>query len=446
MVRTGQDLYTPRVLSLSKDGPVRRQAQDARWMESDGSCAKSSPMSADRQPVVRLAARGDGVTADGRFVALAAPGDTVDFAASPPVVQPGPDHVVPPCRHFPECGGCQMQHVSDTAYAAWAGERIAHTLGGVGVRVGELRPTHLSPPYSRRRAALRAVRNGRTVTLGFHVEGTHRVLDLRGCWVLRPELFALVQPLRPLLATLLAEGEGGGVSLTLTDTGIDALLSNVRAERAAARAALAAFAAEHDLARLSVETAGGIETVAEARAPAVRMGGVWVAVPPAPFLQATTDGEAALVAAVLAASGLAPGGRVADLFCGLGTLALPLAAAGGRVHAVDAAGSAVAALARAAPPALTTEHRDLFRRPLTAGELARFDCVVFDPPRAGAKAQVAELARTSVPRVIAVSCNPATFAREAATLAGGGYRLERLWPVAQFRWSHHLELVALFQR
>ncbi len=393
-------------------------------------------------PVIRLAARGDGVTADGRFVALAAPGDLVQVDGT---VIPGPNHVTPPCRHFPECGGCQMQHVADAAYAQWMGERIAHALGTSGVAIGQLMPAHLSPPRSRRRATLKAVRQGSAVMLGFHVEGTHRVLDLHECWVLRPELFALVAPLRPLLASLLCDGDGSGVSLTLTDTGIDALISNV-ASGPRAWAAVTAFAATHDLARLSIEGAGGIETVALARAPAVRLGGAVVEVPPAPFLQATADGEAALVAAVLAAG--AGAAQVADLFCGLGTFALPLAAAAKHVTAVDAAGPAIAALARAGGTRVrvATEHRDLFRRPLTPQELSRFDAVVFDPPRAGAKAQVAELARSTVPRVVAVSCNAATFARDAAALVAGGYQLGRLWPIGQFRWSNHVELVAEFVR
>lgn len=391
-------------------------------------------------PVIRLAARGDGVTADGRFVALAAPGDTV---AADGTVMPGPNHATPPCSHFPECGGCQMQHVSDAAYMAWMAERIAFALAQAGITIRELMPAHLSPPLSRRRTTISVVRAGTTVTLGFHVEGTHRVLDLHECWVLRPELFALLAPLHPLLARLLRDGDGGGVSLTLTDTGIDALLSNVAAG-ARARRLLADFAAAHDLARLSIEGPGGIELVALARTPVVQMGGVTVEVPPAPFLQATPDGEAALVNAVL--SGCAGARRVADLFSGLGTFTLPLMAAGARVTAMDAAGPSITALGRAGGPRLSTEHRDLFRRPLTVAELEPFDAVVFDPPRAGARAQAAELALSTVPRVVAVSCNPATFARDAAAIVAGGYRLGRLWPVGQFRWSNHVELVAEFLR
>jgi len=393
--------------------------------------------------VVRLAARGDGVTADGRFVPLAVPGDRVSVAGE---VAPGPNHAVPPCRHFPDCGGCQLQHAADAFYARWAGERIVAALTAAGVAVGEVMPTALSPPRSRRRASLRAVKRHGKLTLGFNADASHRIVDLAECWVLTPRLFALVAPLRALLTAALVDGQGAGVTLTESDSGVDLLLANVPARRLADIERLTAFATAHDLARLAVEGADGVETVVEARAPVLHFGGVPVMLPTAPFLQATREGEAALVAAVRAAT--AGAGRVADLFAGLGTFSLPLVA-GAKVLAVEGALAPVAALgaaARARGVAVAVEHRDLFRRPLAAAELARFDAVVFDPPRAGAQAQAAELAASAVPRVVAVSCNPNTFARDAAMLGEGGYRLERLWPVAQFRWSTHIELVASFGR
>jgi len=394
--------------------------------------------------IVRLAARGDGMTADGRYVPLTAPGDVVRFGAGCAEIVPGPRHAVPPCRHFPECGGCQLQHIDDATYAAWAAERIVAPLDAAGVRVGAVMPVHMSPPRSRRRAALKAVRAGGGIAIGFHAAGTHRVVDMAECHVLRPELFALIAPLRTALAPLLPPGQGAGVTLTLTAAGVDVLLANIRAERAAERAALAAFAEGVDLARLSIEHEGGLETVALRRVPVVPMGGALVELPPAAFLQATADGEAALVAAALDA--LAPARRVADLFSGVGTFALPLAAAGKCLTAADASGPALAALARAAGGRIETVHRDLFRRPFRADELKGFDGALFDPPRAGAKEQSAELARSALARVVAVSCNPATFARDAATLIAAGFALQRLWPVAQFRWSNHLELAALFTR
>jgi 23S rRNA (uracil1939-C5)-methyltransferase len=394
--------------------------------------------------IVRMAARGDGMTADGRFVPATVPGDRVRF--DPFEIAPGPDHATPPCRHFPDCGGCQLQHVTDPAYERWVAARIVAALDAARVAVGHVEPVALSPPRSRRRASLRAVKRGGTLTLGFNADASHRIVDMTECWVVTPGLFALVAPLRGLLAAALKDGEGAGVTLTESDTGVDLLLANVAARTLAEIERLNAFAAATDLARLSVEGPDGVETVTEARAPTLRFGGVPVTLPPAPFLQATREGEAALQTAVVAACGGA--GAVADLFCGLGTFALPLAATA-KVLAADGSASAAAALSaagRRAGARMLVDHRDLFRRPLNAAELARFDAVVFDPPRAGAVAQVTELAASKVPVIVAVSCNPNTFARDAAMLIEGGYRLERLWPVGQFRWSTHIELVAKFVR
>jgi 23S rRNA (uracil1939-C5)-methyltransferase len=397
-------------------------------------------------PIVRLAARGDGVTGDGRFVLGAAVGDMVRFEARGPVIEPGPNHQTPPCRHVPDCGGCQLQHLTDAAYLAFVHDRLLRALGHAGIVPGEMVPVTLSPPGSRRRASLRAVKRGGRLMLGFNAEGSHRIVDIEACEVLLPELLALISPLRTLLSKAVAEGAGAGITLTASDSGVDVLLANVAADRLDQIERLTDFANAHDLARLSVEGAHGVETVAMARPPVLAMGGVPVVLPPAPFLQATREGEAALVAAVLEA---VDGARtVADLFCGLGTFALPLSGRA-RVLAADAAGSAVLALEAAARQfrrPVQTAHRDLFRRPLTPVELAGFRAVVFDPPRAGAQAQASQLAQSSVPIVVAVSCNPSTFVRDAEILVKGGYRLERLWQVAQFRWSTHVELVAKFVR
>jgi len=399
--------------------------------------------------IVRIAGRGDGATQDGRYYRATVTGDRVRENVGGIEIEAGPNHAAPVCGHFPECGGCAMQHVGDGYYAAWALERLQRAL--IGVEIGAVAPLHLSPPYSRRRAALRAVRRGKLLTLGFNADSSHSLVDLRECHVLVPELFALVAPLRVLLAQALGEGQGAGVSLTLSDSGVDVLLANVAAQTLKQIERLTDFAARHGLARLSVEGPAGVETIAEAEPPVLRFGGVPVVLPPAPFLQATRDGEAALTAAVLAGVGDAP--RVADLFCGLGTFALPLATAEvpgrRRVLAADNAGPAMAALTAAARGAgllLLPETRDLFRRPMDVAELNRFDAVVFDPPRAGAASQAAQLAKSAVPRVVAVSCNPVSFAADARTLVAGGFRLVTLTPVAQFRWSPHLELVAVFER
>lgn len=396
--------------------------------------------------IVRLAARGDGITADGRFVPLAAVGDRVDFSVDPPRILPGPHHAAPACAHYPACGGCQMQHMDEGAYRDFVIDR----LGRVVALPDDVRAVALSPPHSRRRASLKAQKRGGKLVLGFHSEGTHALVDIKDCPLLAPELMAVLAPLRNLLKARLKDGQGAGIALTLSDAGVDLLLANVAAEGLAAIEALTEFAAGQDLARLSIEGPGGIDTLVERRQPVLAMGGVEVVLPVAPFLQATREGEAALVAAVMEAVGAATkgAGRVADLFCGLGTFALPLSRQAS-VLAVDAAGPAVLALGAAARRAgrrVEVQHRDLFRRPLTGKELAGWQAVVFDPPRAGAEAQARALAASDVRQVVAVSCNPNSFGRDAKILLDGGYRLTTLWPVAQFRWSSHVELVARFER
>jgi 23S rRNA (uracil1939-C5)-methyltransferase len=393
------------------------------------------------EPIVRVAARGDGVTASGRHVPLAAPGDLLLEDGS---LQPGPHRQVPPCRHFPECGGCQLQHLDDGAFADFLRDRIASALAAQGIREPTIRPAHISPPNSRRRASLRAERRGGQTLLGFNAEASHRIVDMRECHVLRPELFALVAPLRRLLGELLGPRAGAEVRMALADQGPDILLEKVAVEGLQATEKLAAFAAAHRFARLSLDDGYGPQTRWEPDPVTVTLGSVPVALPHGGFLQATAEGEAALVAAVQEAIG--PARTTADLFAGLGTFALALP---GRIYAGEAARDAVLALKAAANRAQRTifaDHRDLFRRPLDAAELARFEAVVLDPPRAGAREQIALMARAAVPRIAYVSCNPSTFARDTKTLIEGGYRLDWVQPVGQFRWSIHVELAAAFSR
>ena len=391
----------------------------------------------DPNLIVRVAARGDGVSADGRFAPFAAPGDRLREDGS---VEPGPHRQTPPCRHFPECGGCQLQHLDDEAYAAFARDRIASALEAQGVPLPEFAPVHLSPPRTRRRASLGAQRLGRRVLLGFRQEKSHRIEDMRECHVLRPELFALIEPLRALLTALVPDRKGATVKLALADQGADVLLEGVSADTLAAAEALTEFAGRHGLARLSLDEGLGPQTRWEPQPVTVTLGGASVPLPHDAFLQATEDGETALVRAVREAVGEAR--AVADLFAGIGTFALGLP---GKVYAAEASRDAVLAL-KAARPAVFADHRDLYRRPLSTAELDRFEAVVLDPPRAGAEAQARQLASSSVPRMAYVSCNPASFARDAKLLVAGGYRLERVTPVGQFRWSTHVELAASFRK
>jgi len=382
-------------------------------------------MSVER--IVRLAARGDGVTESGRFVPMTAPGDLV---AADGTVTPGPHHQAPPCRHFPECGGCQLQQVDDAAYAEFLKDRIAAALAQQGLTAGEILEPHLSPPRSRRRASLKAAGG----SVGFNAEASHRIVDMRECHILRPELFALVAPLRRLL-----KGRAG-VTMTLADQGVDLLLEGVSVEGLEATESMIAFARDQGLARLALDDGYGAQTIWEPEPVTISLSGVPVALPIGAFLQATAEGEAALVAAVREAGGDAA--IIADLFAGLGTFALALP---GKIYAAEGARDAALAL-KAAGRGLFVDHRDLFRRPLDATELNRFEAVVLDPPRAGAKELAPHLAASSVPRLAYVSCNPNTFARDARELVDGGYRLDWVRPVGQFRWSTHVELAAAFSK
>lgn len=394
-------------------------------------------------PVLRLAARGDGITASGRFIAGVAPGDDVRDDGS---IVRGVDHENAVCRHFPTCGGCQLQHVSDRAYSAYLVDRINDALHAQGLASPHILPPLLSPPATRRRAALTAQRKGNEIRLGFNQAGSHELINLSECPVMLPQLSGLLAPLRAWLRSAMTPKQRAPVRMTLADQGVDLMVGGLALEGLAALETMTAFASEQRLARLTVDEGFGPSTRWEPEPVTISLSGVAVPFPEGAFLQATAEGEAALVAAVINAIGESAATTTADLFAGLGTFSLALP---GRVHAVEGARDALLALQSAANRALrlvSCEHRDLFRRPLMATELARFDAIVIDPPRAGAKEQASEIASSEVPIVAAVSCNPATFARDARLLVDGGYQLDWIQPVGQFRWSTHAELVARFHR
>ena len=397
----------------------------------------------DTDLVVRIAAKGDGVTADGRHVALAAPGDRLLADGR---LLFGPHHVEPPCMHFPVCGGCELQHVDEESLAAFVTARVTGPLAGQGIVAQAVLPAHVSPPRTRRRASLRAAREGRRIIIGFAESGSHKLIDLTMCEILDPRLFALIEPIRALLPLVLPDKRAAHVRMSITDQGIDLLLEGVRVQGLSADEALRDFAAAWELARLTIDEGDGLQVRWEPEPVTVRFGGVAVGFPAFAFLQATPDGEAALVELVRQA--LPAQGAVADLFCGLGTFALAIGD-GRPVYAAEGARDLVMSLKLAGNRAqrrMVADHRDLFRRPLTPEELNRFAAVVIDPPRAGAREQVMQLAASSVPLIAYVSCNPASFARDAAHLVAGGYVLESVKPVGQFRWSTHVELAATFRR
>ena len=390
--------------------------------------------------IIRVAARGEGVTADGRHATLAAPGDVLNADGS---VTPGPHHQVPPCRHFPTCGGCQLQHLDDASYAAFITDRIAGALAAHELET-DIRAPILSPPNTRRRASLHAEAKGGRVRLGFAEAGSHAIVDIQECDILAPELFALVAPLRKLLARLGLKRRRADIQMTSCDQGVEILIG-ASFEGLEAAEAIIAFCQQHKVARFATDDGMGPETRWEPDPVTITLGGVPVPFPPGSFLQATRDGEAALIAAVREAVGQA--GTIADLFAGLGTFALSLSPA--RIYAAEAGRDAIMSLKAAAGRSgrqVFADHRDLYRRPLTVEELGRFGAVVLDPPRAGARDQAAGLAHAATPAIAYVSCNPSSFARDAQIICEGGYRLDWIQPVGQFRWSTHVELAARFSR
>ena len=389
-----------------------------------------------------LGQRGEGVTEiDGTriYVPFTLPGEHVEIDAETQrghmvnLLAPSPDRIDPFCPYFGTCGGCALQHAGPETYATFKRGLVEIALSHAGVDgpVGALLD---AKGTGRRRTTLHIRKYG----AGYARARTHDILDIDICPILVPAL----QKSAPRIAAALYQIAGDGdVSITATDTGLDLA---IKSERKPRPEAIAAFAQAHKLARLAFNG----ETLFMARPPAVRIGRSLVELPVASFLQATQKAEETLAELVLAAIGKAK--SVADLFCGVGPFALRLAE-NARVYAADSDKPATAALAKAVRfthglKPVATVARDLFRDPLAPVELQPFDAVVFDPPRAGAEAQANELARSKVKTVIAVSCEPKTFARDAAILIAGGYRLESVTPVDQFAWSAHVEVVGVFRR
>jgi 23S rRNA (uracil1939-C5)-methyltransferase len=394
-------------------------------------------------PIIRIAAKGDGVTESGRHVPGGVPGDVLLADGS---LEPGPHHVDPPCRHFGKCGGCQMQHCDEEVLAAFITSRVVNAAKGQGLEPAIVAPVHLSPSHSRRRATLHATRAGGRVILGFREAGSHRIVDMRECPVLAAELFALIDPLRNLMDR---QGRklAADLEIALTQQGVDLGLKGISVEGLPATEAMLDFARGQDLARLTLNQGYGAEPLWEPEPVTVALSDVRVSFPPGAFLQPTADGEAVLAEA--AREWLAGCTAVADLFSGLGTFAFALAEQGIKVLAAEAARDAHLACKTAAGRAhlpVHAMHRDLFRNPLQPGELNRFDAVLLDPPRAGAKEQVRQLAESTVPRIAYFSCNPSSWARDGSVLAEAGYRIAEVRPVGQFRWSTHVELASLFVR
>lgn len=397
--------------------------------------------------IARLGHLGDGITEDGLFAPFTLPGEEVagevvaGRIAAPRILTPSPNRVTPPCKHFRTCGGCALQHASDAFVAAWKVEVVETALKAQGLQAA-FQPIAISPPGTRRRAVLAGKRTRKGAMVGLHGRASDNIVAIPGCTLLHPAILAAIPALERLTILGATRKSVLTLSVTVSEGGLDVAIGNGRAVDGPLLASLGAFCANAGFARLTWND----EVIAVVNPPVQTFGQAQVVPPPGSFLQATAEGQAALTDAVLTA--LDGATRVADLFAGSGTFALALADRA-EVHAVESDAAALAALDQgwrqvSGLKPVTSEARDLFRRPLLAAELARFDGVVIDPPRAGAEAQTLQLACSGISRIAFVSCNPVTFARDAAQLVAGGYRLARIQVVDQFRWSAHIELVAEF--
>lgn len=397
--------------------------------------------------IVRLGHLGDGIAEGPVFAPRTLPGETVSGVLNDgqltevKIVTPSADRVRPPCRHYTSCGGCQLQHASDPFVADFKQQVVSSALSAQGL-VARARPILTSPPQSRRRATISVRRTKKGALAGFHGRASDVIIQVPDCLLLDARMLPGLD-VAEALACIGASRKGElSVTLTLSAAGLDVAVEGGKPVDGPLRVSLAQAVEQYRLARLSWND----EFVATRDPPYQHFGGTKVVPPPGAFLQATQRGESDLLSAV---HGIAKGAdRVVDLFAGCGTFSLPLARTS-EVLAVEGSADMIAALDRAWREAADLKRvssvvRDLFRRPLLSDELSAFDAAVLDPPRAGAEAQVAELARAGIPRVAYVSCNPVTFARDARTLVDAGYKIDWVQVVDQFRWSAHVELVAAF--
>lgn len=405
-----------------------------------------------RLTIDRLGAQGDGVVDTGTgqvFVPFTLPGETVtvarekDRATLMAVIEASPLRVEPACRHFTECGGCAAQHLEKTAYNDWKRDKVEQALkrSGIDIQVAATIPCE---PGSRRRITLSARSTDAGMLLGYNRALSHTIIDIEECPIAVPEIIAALPVLRGLAGLISNTPKPFHLTVTQTASGLDIAAADSGKPTEGGRAKASDFTIREGLARLSVDG----EIIVEPKKPAILFGGVSVSPPPGGFLQAVATAESAMAELVVGHLGKAK--KLLDLFAGSGAFALRLAAKS-EVHAVEGDAAALAALDRGFRFAtglrrVTTEKRDLFRRPVTFKELNAFDGLVFDPPRAGAEDQSKQIARSDVPLIAAVSCNPVTLARDLRILIDGGYRLKSVTPIDQFLWSPHVEAVALLEK
>lgn len=403
--------------------------------------------------IERIGSRGDGVATgeDGPvYIPFTLPGEKIAANIEGArgrlvkILEPSEERRSPLCRHFRTCGGCSLQHLETESYLEWKRNQVKQAFQARGLDV-EVEPVIPADPGTRRRAVLSAKRTRSGILLGYSRRLSHEIVDVVECPVLRPAIVEALSGLRALMQPLLTRKGEARLTVLETENGLDVSVEGAREENGPDQLThLSHWAQELGLARLTVNN----ETIVTRDPPTLNFGGASIVPPPGAFVQATAEAEQALAGkAVEACKGA---GRVADLFSGSGTFTFPLARHS-EVVAIEADEAALAAIVRGARQTkglkpVSALRRDLFREPLSSEELSGFDAVLFDPPRAGARAQAMEIARSDVPRVIAVSCNPATLARDARILVDSGYRLMNVTPVDQFLYSEHIEVVATLER
>ncbi len=402
--------------------------------------------------IERIGAQGDGVASGEKgpvFVPFTLPGERVNIAVNGSegtamsVLEPSPDRIDPACKHFEQCGGCALQHWAPQPYLEWKRQIVREALASKGIEA-DVKPTIACQPRERRRVTFTARKVHDKITIGFNAARSHDIVEIEECPVSMPSLIAALPALKRLATILITKNDPARLSVTQTDSGLDISVDGVPAPQGEARKRASEYTILNKWTRLSV--AG--EIIVEPRKPVLSFGKVPVFLAPGGFLQAVHHVEEAMAA--LVSAHMAKSKKVADLFAGAGSFTFRVAEKSA-VHAVESDAGSVAALDHAwknvqGLKPISTEKRDLYRRPLIPFELKAYDGVVFDPPRAGAEAQCTVLAKTAIKRIAAISCNPITLARDLRILIDGGYKLVSVTPFDQFLWSPHVEVVALLER
>jgi 23S rRNA (uracil1939-C5)-methyltransferase len=422
--------------------------------------SKRSPASIEEVTIEKLGAQGDGIgllpSGTPVYVPYTAPGDLVRVLLGPKrgdgrtatieqILETAPERIDPECQHFGDCGGCALQHLPHPANAKFKSDQLRTALRRRGFSEITINPTITIPPGVRRRVEF-AIGHGERPTLGLHKTRSKEIVDIGTCPAIRPALSALLPALRELLKSTGLARHAHDIRMTETQSGLDLLFlsSTMYSPDLIVRQKLATFAEANDVARISWSDREGGEPLVQRRAPNIIFGPTNVILPIKYFLQPSIEGEIAISDLALDAVGDAK--RVADLYAGCGSLSFPMTVTA-NVTAFELNDDMVAAMRHAAAGlSFKAEQRDLARSPLTEQELNRFDAVVFDPPRAGAKDQAEYLALSKVPKIVAVSCNPTTLARDLRALVDGGYVIDQITPIDQFAWSAELEAVAVLHR